>query len=254
MLNSRQHKILNILEAKGEVQLQELKGIFTDVSTMTLRRDLISLENQGHLIRTYGGAVNIKKVYMHAGEENPYSIRAAENVEAKMKIAEKAVKMVEKGRSIYFDAGSTLMCLARIIPDEGFSILTSGSNTALELVKKQCPSVVSLGGQVNRNTLSASGPYANSLIDTMNIDLAFMSASGFSLGSGFTVGNIYECELKRKVIKRAQKVILLMDTSKINKNLPFTYATLSEIDIWICESPLNNELMQEISKYDIRIM
>jgi|LSQX01.3.fsa_nt_gb DeoR/GlpR family transcriptional regulator of sugar metabolism len=254
VLNDRRQQILSMVKTKGEIQLQELKEIFTDVSTMTLRRDLINLENEGHLIRTYGGAVSIKKVAVPPGEENAYNVRATENVEAKMKIAEKAVGLVEKGRSIYFDAGSTLMCLARIIPDESFSILTNGSNIALELVKKLRPSIVTLGGQINRNTLSVSGPYANSLIDMMNIDLAFMSASGFSIDSGFTVGNIYECELKRKVVKRAQKVILLMDTSKINKNLPFTYATLDDIDIWVCEKPLTDELMQEISRYNTRVV
>jgi DeoR/GlpR family transcriptional regulator of sugar metabolism len=254
-MNDRQQKILSIMEdGNGEVQLQELKKIFPDVSAMTLRRDLITLENEGYLIRTYGGAVSVKKVTNEIKEEDAYSIRAAENVEAKMKIAEKAVHMVEKGRSVFFDAGSTLMCLARLIPDESFSILTSGTNIALELVKKLRPSVVTLGGQINRNSLSVSGPYANTVLDNLNIDLAFMSSSGFSLESGFTVGNIYECELKRKVLKRAQKVILLMDTSKINKNLPFTYATLEDMDIWICEKPLPPEIEAEAKNCGVRII
>lgn len=255
VLNERQQQILNLMESgKGDIQLQELKPLFPDVSTMTLRRDLINLENEGYLIRTYGGAVSVKKVTNGVTEEDDYSIRATENVDAKMKIAHKAVTMVEKGRSIFFDAGSTLMCLARIIPDDSFSILTSGANIALEIVKKLRPSVVTLGGQINRNTLATSGPYANSLLDILNVDLAFMSASGFSLESGFTVGNIYECELKRKVTKRAQKVILLMDTSKLNKNLPFTYANLQDIDIWVCEKPLPSEIEAEAKKFGVQII
>lgn len=253
-MNDRQQHILAIMEdGKGEVQLQELKQLFPDVSAMTLRRDLINLENEGYLIRTYGGAVSVKKVTNGVMEEDAYSIRATENVDAKMKIAQKATPMVEKGRSVFFDAGSTLMCLARMIPDDNFSILTSGTNIALELVKKLRPSIVTLGGQVNRNSLSASGPYASSLLDNINVDLAFMSSSGFSLESGFTVGNIYECELKRKVAKRAQKVIMLMDTSKINKNLPFTYATLADIDIWVCEKQLPQEIEAEAKKYGVEI-
>ena len=109
MNTDRQHQILLILEQKGEVQLQQLKELFPDVSMMTLRRDLISLEAEGHLIRTYGGAVSTRKLKMGNGEEDAYSRRAGENVDAKMKIAEKAVLMAEKGRSIYFDAGSTIM-------------------------------------------------------------------------------------------------------------------------------------------------
>lgn len=253
-MNGRQQQILNIIENKREVHLQQLKEIFPDVSTMTLRRDLISLENDGYLIRTYGGAVSIKKIGDAQREENAYSIRAGENIEAKTRIAEKAVGILETGRSIFFDSGSTLMCLARIIPDDNFSILTSGANIALELVKKLRPSVVTLGGQVNRNTLSMSGPYANSILDMLNIDMAFMSASGFSIDNGFTVGNIYECELKRKVVKKAKKVIMLMDTSKINKDMPFTYSTLNDIDVWICEKALPGDLVKEAGKQGVEIL
>jgi len=252
--NERQNQILQLLDQKGEVQLQQLKDIFPEVSMMTLRRDLISLENEGHLIRTYGGAVSVKKLANTPGEEDAYSRRAAENVEAKIKIAEKTISMVEKGRSIYFDAGSTIMCLAKMLPDDSFSIVTSGANIALELVKKLRTSVVTLGGLVNRNTLSVSGPDAMALMDNINIDLAFMSASGFSISSGFTVSNIYECELKRKVVKRAKKVILLMDTGKINKDLPFTYATLEDINLWVCEKDLPPEVETEAKKYGVEVI
>ncbi|HHW31455.1 MAG TPA: DeoR/GlpR transcriptional regulator [Clostridiaceae bacterium] len=254
MGNERQQQILQLLEQKGEVQLQQLKKVFPEVSTMTLRRDLISLENEGYLIRTYGGAVSAKRLSSVSGEENAYSIRASENVEAKMKIAEKAVPMVELGRSIYFDAGSTVMCLAKILPDNNFSIVTSGVNIALELVKKLRTSVVSLGGFVNRNTLSVSGPSAIASLDDINIDLAFMAASAFTIENGLTVSNIYECELKRKIVNSAKKVILLMDTSKINKVLPFTYATLGDIDIWVCEDMPPPEVVQEANKHEVKII
>ncbi|UZQ86411.1 DeoR/GlpR family DNA-binding transcription regulator [Thermoclostridium stercorarium] len=137
MYNERQEKILSILNEKGEVQVSELKEIFPQVSAMTIRRDLAYLESKGMLIRTHGGAVNIKKLTSIYGEEDAYSLRAAENVEEKMLIAEKAVKFLDSGRSIYLDAGSTIMYFSRLIPDDNFSIVTSGIITALELTKKE---------------------------------------------------------------------------------------------------------------------
>jgi DeoR/GlpR family transcriptional regulator of sugar metabolism len=254
MSNGRKSHIIQILDNKGEVQLQQLKEIFPEVSVMTLRRDLISLENEGYAIRTYGGAVSSKKLQSINGEEDAYSRRASENVEEKVLIAQKAVKIVENSRSIYFDAGSTVMCLAKILPDDNFSIVTSGMNTGLELVKKLRISVVTLGGLINRNTLSVSGPDAGAFLDRINIDIAFMAASGFSLESGFTVSNIYESELKRKVVKRAKKVVMLMDSSKINKNLPFTYASLSDLDVWICDKGLPNDVKKEAENNDVCII
>ena len=96
MINERQQQILSLLEAKGEVQLNQLRDIFPELSIMTLRRDLVSLESAGHLIRTHGGAVSVKKITSTGGEEDAYSLRATENIEAKMKIAQKALSFVEK--------------------------------------------------------------------------------------------------------------------------------------------------------------
>jgi DeoR/GlpR family transcriptional regulator of sugar metabolism len=253
MSNERQQQILYILEQKGEVQLQQLKEIFSDVSVMTLRRDLTSLESEGYLIRTHGGAVSAKKLSAISGEEDAYSRRASENIEAKLIISEKALPFAEPGRSMYFDAGSTVMCLSKLLPDENYSIVTSGGNIALELVKRQNTSVVALGGLVNKNTLSMSGPNAMSLLESVNIDIAFMSAPGFSLDSGFTVSNVYECEIKRKVVQRAKKVIILLDAQKVDRNMPFTYAQLKDVDIWICDKPLPEEIQAQASKFDVKI-
>ena len=74
MYNEKQEKILSILNDKGELQISELR-CFPEVSTMTLRRDLTLLENDGMLIRTYGGAVNIKKLASIYGEEDEYTLR-----------------------------------------------------------------------------------------------------------------------------------------------------------------------------------
>jgi len=98
-----------------------------------------------------------------------------------------------------------------------------------------------------------SGPGAMNLLDAVNIDLAFMAASGFSVERGFTVANLYESQLKRKVVEQAQEVFVLVDSSKINKNLPFTYATLNDIDALVCEKPLPPEIAEWVKKANVRI-
>ena len=254
MGNERRERILALLKQKGEVQLQGLKEIFTEVSEMTLRRDLINLEEKGHAVRTYGGAVSTNKLAAITGEEDAYSRRASENVGAKTIIGGLAAQYLDKSRSVYLDAGSTVMCLARLITDESFTIVTSGVNIALEILKKPKVSIVALGGLVNRNTLSMSGPSAISHLDTINIDLAFMAASGFSAATGFTVSNVYEGELKRKLVKRARKVIMMVDSSKIDRDLPFTYAKLEDIDMWVCEKRLPENIMKKAENNNVEVV
>jgi DeoR family transcriptional regulator, fructose operon transcriptional repressor len=240
MHNERREIINNCIQKKGEIRIKELEKMFPDVSGMTLRRDLNYLEEEGHIVRTWGGAKSIKHL-SKLSEEN-YSFRENENINAKIKIAKKAVKCVDTGRSIYLDSGTTIMYLAEIIPDESYSIITSSPNIALEINRKHNPTITLIGGQLSRNNLSISGPNSINFVRGINFDIAFLAASGFSLDSGFTCGNFNECELKKHIIKKARMVIMLMDLSKINKNLPFTFAHLDDINILITENDPGEEI------------
>jgi len=252
-LHINRREIINAyIHDKGEVKLKDLEKMFPDVSSMTLRRDLIYLENKGYVVRTRGGAKSISHVV--GTTEDVYSLRATENMEAKMKIAKKAVNYIETGRSVYLDSGTTIMCLAKILPDEDLSILTSGPNIALEIVKHPKPSVTLIGGQLNRNNLCTSGINALDFIKSINIDIAFIASSGFSLETGFTCGNFSECELKKAVVKKARQKILLMDTSKINKSMPFTFASLKDIDIMICEKEIPEEIKRAAEQNGVNII
>lgn len=241
MNTQRREEIKKLLDSKGEIFLAELEALFPDCSSMTLRRDLKYLEENGLVKRTRGGAVALSRLSMAA--EDIYSRRAIENTEAKTVIAKKAAAYIENGRSLYLDSGTTLMQFAREIPDDYISILTSGPNIALELIKKNRPNVMLIGGQLSRNTISVSGAGASRFLSGINIDVAFMASSGFSLRHGFTSGTWSECELKREVLKMASKVIMLMDSAKIGKNLPYTFGSLADIDVLVSDGNLPGELV-----------
>ena len=174
-------------------------------------------------------------------------------VVAKTGIAAKAVKFIEKGRSIYLDAGSTVMSLAKLIEGDGCTFVTSAVNTALKL-SATAHSVIQLGGAVNKNTLSCSGPDALLMMDALNIDVAIMSASGFSLDRGFTISNRYESLLKQKVLKKAKKIVVLMDSSKIDKDLTFTFASLEDIDYWVCNETPGEKIDKKCKEFGVELV
>lgn len=252
-MNGRQQRIKKIMESAGEVHLQDLKQVFPDMSEMTLRRDLSLLETEGYAIRTHGGAVSTNKVLQHDGQENEYNKRAREDVLAKTSIAAKALRFIDKGRSIYLDAGSTVMGLAKLIEGDGCTFITSAVNTALEL-SSTAHSVMQLGGAVNKNTLSCSGPDALQMMESINVDVAIMSASGFSIDHGFTVSNRYEGLLKQKVLKKAKKVVMLMDCSKIDKDLTFTFASIDEINYWVCDKAPSEQTVEKCKEFGVELI
>ncbi len=242
MNSERREEVKDVLRKRGEVKLKELEEMFPQVSSMTLRRDLKYLEDHGFVKRTRGGAVAMSRLSISA--ENVYAQRALENVGNKFAIAKKALKFVETGRSIYIDAGTTTTLFARELPDMHLSIMTSGLNIAGELMEKQQPMVSLVGGQINRNTISVSGVSSVAFLNDMNIDIAFMAASAFNMDSGFTSGNYTESELKKAVIKRARKTVMMMDSSKSDKTMPFTFAMLDDIDVLISDDDLDPEIAE----------
>lgn len=250
--SDRRRQINNYIQANGKASIQELSKLFPHVSDMTLRRDLSFLESKGEIVRIRGGARSIDSLTETC--ENLYSYRALENTEGKMAISKKALQYLEVGRSIYMDSGTTMMCLARIMPDQNFSILTSGPNIGMEIIKKSKPSVTLVGGHLSRNTLSTSSIYSLEFIKDINIDIAFMATSGFTLESGFTSGNFNECELKKLVIQKARKVIMMMDIGKINKSMPFTFANLKDIDILICDTELPKDIYEAVVCESVTIL
>lgn len=248
----RREEIKKLLDARGEISLSELAALFPGCSSMTLRRDLKYLEDNGLVKRTRGGAVALSRLSIAA--EDVYSRRAVENTEAKTVIAKKAAVLLESGRSLYLDSGTTLMRFAKEIPDDYISILTSGPNIALELIKKNRPNVMLIGGQLSRNTLSVSGAGANRFLEGVNVDVAFMASSGFSLQHGFTSGTWSECDLKREVLRMASRVILLMDSTKVGKNLPYTFGTLADIDVLVSDDRLPEEIVTAAKEQGVMVI
>ena len=248
----RREKILTILREKGVVKLKELQIQFPQVSSMTLRRDLEYFEKLGEAVRIRGGARYIRN--LDAGQEDVYALRAVKNPEGKSKIGKLAAKYVETGRSIFMDSGTTGMMFARQIPDLDLSILTSAPNVALEVSKRYKPNVTLIGGLINRSTLSVSGPQSQDFISQLNFDYAFLVASAFSPENGCTCGNYSECELKRSIIDKAKKTIMLVDSSKFGKSMPFTFATLDQIDLLITDQRPSDEILALAEQNQVTVL
>lgn len=241
MSNDRIERIYQYIEAHGEVTVDELAALFSDVSSMTIRRDLATLEERGDIVRIRGGAKSI--AHLSRRKEAVFSHRAGENVTAKQTIAQKALRYVQTGRSLYLDAGSTILHLAsRMGECEPSFVLTSSPVAALELIKNSSARVTLVGGQLNSDNLCVSGSNSVAFVQNINIDIAFMAASGFSTETGFTTGDFNECELKREIVSKARKKILLMDITKIDTYLPFTFAALSDIDVLVTDQPPEEEI------------
>lgn len=252
MTSSRRALIKEMLAEKPFISLKELQNSFPDVSSMTLRRDIEYFEKKGDAIKVRGGARSMK--FITTSMEDSFHQRLGENISAKNRIARRAIELIEPGRSLFLDSGTTVSRLAAQMPDERHAITTTGPNIALELIKKTQPIVNLVGGMINRENVSISGNQALRFLDDINIDLAFISPSGLSLKGGFTCGNYSECELKRTIIEKARRVVILMDHSKINRCLPFTFSQLDGIHTLVTDEPLPEDLERAAASAGVEVI
>ena len=117
--NERRATIVTMLEARGRVSIAEVSRL-TEVSEMTIRRDLEALEREGILKRTHGGAVSV----ISLSYEPPYIIRKESNRSAKSRIAQRASEMLSEGETVILDVGTTAVAIAQALKEPGESHCT----------------------------------------------------------------------------------------------------------------------------------
>ena len=233
MERSRKDQVREILISKPFTSLEELEKKFPEVSSMTLRRDIEYFEEQGDVIKVRGGARALR--FITLSKEDSFYKRTLQNTEAKQRIAACAAGFIETGRSLFFDSGTTVMQLVPLLPPEKLTISTTDPNVALALVKNEQVVVNIVGGCLSRDNLSLSGMQALEYIRHTNIDMAFISPSGFSLDCGFTSGNYNESQLKNEVIAKASSVVMLVQAQKIGRSMPYTFGQLSDVQVLITD-------------------
>lgn len=239
-MEDRRNRIFDIIEQKGEISIKELETLFPEYSSMTMRRDLDFLENEGKIVKIKGGAKSITHLSrnrMFNLSEDEYGHREFINAASKQIIAEKALSVLETDRSIFLDAGSTIMQMARKMPHERFFIITNGINVAMEISLNKHAIVNLVGGQISRNNLCVSGGGALDHLKDINIDIAVLGVSCFSPEAGFSNGEFGQCEIKRLAAKKAKKTVVLMDSTKIGRSMPYTFCNIEDIDVLISELP-----------------
>lgn len=249
-MKQRQQDMVSLINRLGSVSFTTIKETFPQVSEMTLRRDLEYLDRIKQIIRIHGGA---KSVDVVIGTDDLYNKRSTRNAEAKRIIAQKAIAFLCDNTSVFIDSGSSATEFAKVFPDGRYLVFTSGISCALELTRLTQPTVYIVGGRVNPSSLSANGSRSLTFLENISFQTAFLGVTGYMQGRGFTCGSEEDGELKRAVIRKSEKVVVLMDSSKIGIASTFTFANLEDVDIVVTDSQISDSMRQEFTKAKIKV-
>ena len=252
MKRERIEEIAEILDKRGKMTLEQLEEVFPHVSQMTLRRDLFQLEEDGRIIRIRGGAMSVKEVQKVSGEA--YTKKTTINTDAKIVIAQKAAALIDEGVSLFLDGGTTALYLAKELPDRPCHIFTNGIAVGEELAHKKQLNVVLVGGTLIKENLSTASPYSQMFLENTNFELAIISAAAFSFNHGFSCFTQPEADLLKFVLNKAKTKYMMLDTSKLNKIMPYTFATPADIDVLIADDNLPPEDKKTFEDLNVVVM
>ena len=240
----RELSILEYLRIHKEASVGELcRALF--VSEPTMRRDLASLNSQGKIIRTHGGAAHRSA----PGENLPQSLREKEMSDAKQAIGKKCLSLIKDGDVIMVDASSTALALLRALdPSLSVVVITNNAKAPLILSEKKAKTFVT-GGELAKNTFAFVGSHAEEYIRAFNADICFFSVRTLTPNGDLTDNAIAENSLRKIMLQRSRKSVLMLDSKKVGEPCISTLASLSDIDHVVCERDISGEFPDYAEKF-----
>lgn len=251
LTSQRREQIAALVEKESAVTAAKLLELF-DVSAETIRKDLLYLEQCDRLTRVHGGAVS-------KGSAQPFhdfNSRAGEHRTEKRELAALALSLVRENDSIGIDAGTTAVEFAEALT-ERFRRLTivTYSVDVFERVRG-CPGfqVLLCGGQYSREERVFCGMFASEMLENMHLQKSFLFPSAVSLKNGVCDYCPEILELQRKLVKISDRLIVLADSSKYEKNALYKVCDMEPKHIYLSDSALSENSKELYAANQCRVI
>lgn len=231
----RKRYILDELQRNGSVVITDLAERI-QVSSMTIRRDLNAMAEDGMVTLERGGAV------LNSGSlfECSISFKNEINVSEKQRIAAKCMEYINEGDSVFLDAGTTPNELAALLRGKRnirvltHSLLVANTTATMRNIKLiMCP------GEFRENSMAFLGPLTDDFIQHFQIDTLFLALEGIDLTDGLSVVDVQDGHTKKVLVEKAKRVICMADHSKFNKSFFYKIAPITDVDLVITDDGLD---------------
>lgn len=243
MLKEERFKvILQLLETQDIVKVSELSTEF-NVSEMTIRRDLLELEENGKLIRIHGGAKKDHSIKTELSHKMKQDIK----LEEKHLIAKKIADTIDSGDVIFLGAGTTIELVAQYLSVDRAKIITNSLPLFHKLKVDERLDVILIGGIYRSYTGCFVGNFANKTISNIFVDKAYIGVNGICQENIFTY-NEEEGMTQSLVLDNASKKFIVADSSKIERKDFYAFYSLDECDYLIVDNQLPSDIEEKYAK------
>ena len=250
----RRNLILRRLRDNQVVHTTELMEEFSLTDT-SVRRDLKILEQQGLVRRVRGGAISANKA-----QQGPMlRERMQQYVQEKQRIGREALRHIKHNDILMLDTGTTILHMARQIPEalgsaSGFRIVTNSIPLIEEIGLWAAPNLMVLGGIYLPDMGAIVGPDMVEQLKRISAQCAFLGCDGFTLDGGITSTHPLVAEAGRIMASRAERVIVLADSSKMGRAGFVPIIPVEEIDLFITDKAASEDIVGGLQQKDVEVI
>src|SRR5882672_3365868 len=246
--------ILTALQQSGTVSVENLSKDL-DVSLVTIRRDLDSLEGQGLLRRTHGGAVSIEPLFYEPfRNDRSFQAQVEKFADEKRRIGRAAAALINEGETIALTPGTTTTQVIRGLPlNQKITVVTSTVNVAMELSKRKDLNVFVTGGHLHGEWFSLVGPTAVHSLSQVVIHTLFIGADGIDAKSGPTCYSPEEASVNSAMVRHARRRIAVVDHTKFGKIAGWRICQTSDLDLVITDSGATDAMLVPFEKMNLQV-
>jgi len=229
----RRDLIARMLEDRDRVSVAELSSRF-GVTEVSIRRDLMILEDAGRLRRTHGGAVAASR----ARGRGAFASRAREQREAKARIGIAAAALIAAGDVVVFDSGSTVAQVAVHVPGplrrgSAITAVTNSLPVVDEIGSWENPHLVCLGGLYLPDYQALAGPQTVADLRDLSAHIVFIGCDGLTAETGLTTPHVLVAEVGAMMAAQAQRVVAVADATKIGRRGFTPIVPLTSVDVLV---------------------
>ncbi|MEQ8788580.1 MAG: DeoR/GlpR family DNA-binding transcription regulator [Pirellulaceae bacterium] len=248
VVEERRGRLLEMVRAGGFASLRDLADQL-QVSESTVRRDLDFLEETGAAKRTHGGV-------FYTGPSpslSHFDVRQSHEWEKKRDIAQAAARLIEDGDTVLLDGGTTTYELALLLVSRPVQVVTNSLPVANLFTTSNSAELVLIGGNVHSRTGVSLGPYANAMVAELNVPRAVLSVAAVH-DTGYYNSNLLLVETERAMMRAADEVIVLADSTKFGHKSLSRLCGLDEIDVLVVDNAISEDWRSKMIAADVRLL
>jgi DeoR/GlpR family transcriptional regulator of sugar metabolism len=244
----RRIRIRELLEEREFVDLETLCREL-DASESSVRRDLVSLEQDKVVRRVHGGALAVQP----RGHLLDYQWQRERRTDEKHRIGARAASLVADDQTVILDGGSTVACVAEHLAQRSLRIITNSLAIVRLFHDSRDIDVTLTGGHLFPRLEIVLGPLCEHMLAAVAADVLVMGIGG-ATADGFSNNNTLVVGSERKMIEVSRKVIIVADSSKFGRAAMTPLAPLDIADTVVSDVNLATEHREMLERAGIEVV